>query len=172
METNELDYFEKKYEKLLRSIPSVTIAVRVKPYIKILVEEEAKKRGFKISQYLNEIILNDLMSPTTEEDQNFEIDGSGTISKSYENLNGEFPNDQDLALKLFNEKGNMFSIEGLDIRDLIMKLGIRVEQLKKITSEFDQQMTKHIRLLETMRKAELQAQRIQKLKNKKDTPPN
>ena len=100
METNELDYFEKKYEKLIRSIPSVTIAVRVKPYIKILVEEEAKKRGFKISQYLNKIILNDLMSPTTEEDQNFEIDRSGTISKSYENQNGEFPNDQDLALKL------------------------------------------------------------------------
>ena len=172
METNELDYFEKRYDKLLRSIPSVTIAVRVKPYIKIMVEEEAKKRGFKISQYLNKIILNDLMSPTTEEDQNFEIDRSGTISKSYENQNGEFPNDQDLALKLFNEKGNMLSIEGLDIRDLIMKLGIRVEQLEKITSEFDQKMTKHLRLLEAKRKVELQAKRLQKLKNKNDTPPN
>ena len=67
----------------------------------------------------------------------------------------------------------MLSIEGLDIRDLIMKLGIRVEQLEKITSEFDQKMTKHLKLLEAKRKAELQAKRLQKLKNKNDdTPPN
>lgn len=172
METNELDYFEKKYEKLLRSIPSVTIAVRVKPYIKILVEEEAKKRGFKISQYLNKIILNNLMSLATEEDQNLEIDRLGTISKSNENQNGELPNVRDLALKPFNEKGNMLSIEGLDIRDLIMKLCIRVEQLQKNTSEFDQQMRKHFRRLEAVLKAELRLQRLQKMKNKNDTLPN
>jgi hypothetical protein len=53
-----------------------------------------------------------------------------------------------------------------------MKLGIRVEQLEKITSEFDQKMTKHLRLLEAKRKVELQAKRLQKLKNKNDTPPN
>lgn len=168
MGTSELDYFEKKYDKLLSSIPSVTIAVRVKPYIKIMVEEEAKKNGMRISQYLNKIILNDLMSPTENETNNFDFDKANRKSKSYKNQNKELQNDQDLELKLPNEKNNMFSIEGLDSRDLIMKLGIRIEQLKKITSEIDQKMTKQIKLLEAIRKAEMHAKRIQEMTNKKD----
>ena len=171
MENNELDYFEKKYEKLKRSVPSVTFAVRVKPIIKILVEEEAKKSGFKVSKYSNQIILNALMSTSKEDDQNSKLDGLGAVSKSYENQNGEFPSDQESVLKLLDEDRNMLSIEDLDIRDLIMKLGIRVEQLKKITTEFDQKMEKHEKLLIAIRKAELRAQEIQKLKNKYETPP-
>ncbi len=61
MENSE-DTYKEKYKQLLDSIPSTTIALRVKPQIKLVLEQEAKKQKVTLSHFLNGVIQKELIS--------------------------------------------------------------------------------------------------------------
>lgn len=145
---------------MIESIPSVTIAVRVKPTIKLILEDTAKKQGLKICQLLNHIILKELGSEESNDIYQNELDKLLIENKNLRNQINELQNKENIDNTLFiimpsNHKGRL-------MESVLNELSIQVEHLKKIITEHNEEMKRQFKSLEAWRKAEQQLKRLNK----------
>ena len=158
MENSE-DTYKEKYKQLLDSIPSTTIALRVKPQIKLVLEQEAKKQEVTLSHFLNEVIQKELMSIKEGKERNGPVqaikieneDLKRQISELKERLKS-----YELGLYKDNSSGEVVDLKA----NIIKELTAQVEKYKNVVENLENENQNQKKLLNAHEKLREQRKRM------------